>query len=149
MSREEAYRMSIYYALENIVVNYNGEPFQVPVYDSKLESEANIYVILASQTAIWNGNFVQKQWQCMIEIEIYHHQQDSATFKLVDEVSEIIENKILAATPMQSLILQPAEWQIMNTYLSSVNALKLRGYQSNAGTLINKTLQFTSQLLKL
>lgn len=149
MSRDKIYRDAIYQVLQGITVDYNGVLVSVPVFDRKMEDDSNLYIILSSQTAIWDGNFTQKAWQCMLEIEVFHHQQDSATFDITDDVSEIIENRIFAATPMSNNFAQVAGWQIINTYLSSSNSLKLAGYQSNAGTLINKTLQITSKIIKL
>jgi hypothetical protein len=154
MNREKAYRQSVYETIgdlspgstvRTIPVNIPDVGIiQVPVYDSKLESDELLYVILASQTATDIGNYVLFQWLSGIDIEIYHLQQNSATFDIVDAVAEEIEQRILHSA---GLAAQPG-WDISCTYLNGASNLKMRSYKSEAGIEIVKTLNFNSTLIK-
>lgn len=147
MNREKAYRQSILDALAGMQVDYGEGLVDVPVFDNKLEDTSNIYVLIEAQTAQNDSNFVQPVWRCMLEISIYHVQQNSATADVVDAVSEEIENR-LSNKPWQGLIISPAEWTITNTVLASVNSFKYASYADSAGTVVQKILQFNSQLIK-
>lgn len=149
MSRDLQYRKAVKQAIEGVVVNVNGFDITVPIYDSKMESDEPIYAILTNQSAIWDGNFHQKQWQCMIEIEVYHRQQDSATYDYIDVVGNEFEERLLAdRVGLPSGLLYTSGWEMVNMFLSSANNIKLKEYQGGAGNIALKIMQFTSKILK-
>lgn len=149
MDRDQAYRYAINEAIKNIIVDIGFGPFTPPIYDSKLESNENIYVLYASQTSQWDGNFSQNRWDCNIDIEIHHRQQDSATFEGVDLVGEAIENSVLSTKPVASILNMPAGWKAETTILTSANSVKLGETQGGAGLEVIKILQFSSKIVKL
>jgi hypothetical protein len=149
MDREQAYRFAINEAIKNIQVDIGFGPFTPPIYDSKLEADDNLYVIYASQTAQWAGNFSQKRWDCNIDIEIYHRQQNSATFEAVDLVGEAIENSVMGEKPVASILSAPPGWQIETTILTSANSVKLQEEQGGAALMVIKILQFSSKIVKI
>jgi hypothetical protein len=150
MDRDQAYRFAIHEAIKNIQVDIGFGIFTPPIYDSKLESDDNLYVLYASQTSQWDGNYAQNRWICNIDIEIHHRQQDSATFDGVDLVGEAVEGSILnSSKPVASVLVAPPGWQIETTILTSSNSIKLGMTQGGAGLEVLKILQFSSKILKL
>lgn len=148
MNRDKAYRTAVMAALENLSIDLGDGPISVPVYDSKLETNDQLYVLVESQTAQADHNYALLMWRCTIELSIYHVQQNSATLDVVDMVSDEIENRLLVAPGVGNLAAQTG-WQVDGMYLASSNSLKMSGYKSEAGTLVNKILQFSSQTIKL
>jgi len=151
MNREKAHRQAVLDVLLNLTVNIDlGSGVQsvvIPVYDNKLESDENIYVLLEAQTAQNESAFPVLIWRGIIEVSIYHTQQDSATFDIIDAIGEEVENKIINAPGISNFAPQTG-WQISNTYLNSVNSLKYQEYKDGGGTVVQKIMQFSSQLIK-
>lgn len=147
MNREKAYRQAVYDVLQNIAVDVNGLLTNVPVYDNKLEGDVDLYVLFEAQTAQNESAYPLQIWRSVIEVSIYHTQQDSATFSIVDDITEIIEDRILQSHNINKFATQTG-WQIDNTYLTSVNALKYESFKDGAGTVVQKILQISSQLIK-
>lgn len=147
MNREKAFRKSVYDALQNIQITVDGSIVDVPVYDQKLESDDLIYIIIDSQSAVWIGDFVARKWNCSVDIEIKHKQQDSAVFDIVDDVGEEIENRLITTVPALTGIIAQPGWRMMNNVISSVSNLKLQETQSS-GFVSSKLIVFSSQLIK-
>lgn len=153
MSREKAIRLGVYAALNSINITVDNESFAVPVYDSKVENDdsitSNMYIILADQFSTnqqtMSGNFFKSN----ITIEIYHKQQESATFDYVDEIGEVIENRIILSNDRDLLgITQSDGWKISGGYLNSSSNVKLQMFQGGAGVITNKTMLFTFTIIK-
>ena len=149
MDRDQVYRYAVNEAIKNIQVDIGFGPFTPPIYDSKMESNDNIYVIFASQTSQWDGNYSQNRWDCNIDLEIHHRQQESATFDAVDLVGEAIENSILGVKPVASNLVAQPGWKIETTILTSANSVKLGEIQGGSGLEVIKILQFSSKIVKL
>lgn len=148
MNRETAVRKAFYEAIKTLAIVIPGDnTYAVPVYDSKTESNESFYVIIATQTAQWDGDFVLYKWRANIDIEIYHLQQESATFDIVDLISDEIEKIVLNTMyPTGSGVVQQAGWDIHNVFLQSANSFKMKGVQS--GTEMQKVLTFSSIIIK-
>jgi hypothetical protein len=148
MNRDAAYRYMVYSLLQAIQIDPGTGLIDIPVFDEKLEDDALIYVILDSQTAVNASNFVNHCWNCTIDIQISHKQQNSATFEIVDQVSQEIESRLLNATPSKNNFPAVTGWNVFNTILNSSSNLKLQSTQDSGFESI-KILQFSSQLVKI
>lgn len=153
MNREKALRKGVYEALfENLVlVGYTGplENYVVPVYDSKLETPDEVYCLITTQFSIYDGNFTKYSWRATIELEIFHMQQNSATNDVVDDIGEAIEAIIIPTQkPTGNGIIQQPGWLITNVQCDSVTNLKMRMFQDNAATVVSKTIQFKTTIIK-
>jgi hypothetical protein len=145
VNRDKAIRYAFYQAIQ--ALNVNGA--DIPVYDAKVESNEGLYVIMSTQFATRTGNLKLYMWRASIDIEIYHNQQNSATNDLVDDVGEAIENIISPfPDPIGSGIVQQNGWDITDVYLNTSTNVKLASYMDNAGTTVNKTLQFNCTIIK-
>jgi hypothetical protein len=148
MNREKAYRQAVYEILTGISIDLGYGSIPIPIYDNKLESDEDIYILLEAQTAQNESAFPLYVWRCTLELSIYHTQQNSATFDAVDMVCEIIEDRVTTSPGANNFGLQSG-WQISNTYLQSSNSLKYQDYKESAGTVVQKIIQLSSQLIKL
>jgi hypothetical protein len=148
MNREKAVREGFYQRLESMTVDLPGEgPFAVPVYSNKNESDENIYVLLANQFGQNRSDLAVYRWKENITIEIYHVQQNSANYDIVDIISEKIESLILPEQPIygnaETLLVQQEGWQFNNVQLESVNSYPLSFGQGTAQTVVFKQLVFS------
>lgn len=151
MNREKAIRKGICDLLNGVLYTDLGDgSFNVPVYDSKIESTENVYVIISNQFSIYDGDFTRYRWKSTIEIDIFHTQQNSATNDIVDDICEQIESLLLnSSTPIGSGIIQQDGWKITNVTLSSVSNIRIKQYQGEAGIIANKNLQFNFIISKI
>jgi len=122
----ESNKNSIFQALTGLVVN--GNP--VPVYDSKLESPEDLYVIISTVFSVRTGNLSIYQYKATLVVEIFHQQQNSATNDLVDDVGEAIENIIMPDnTPVPGTASLPDQpgWLLIEPYVSSASNVCITG----------------------
>lgn len=147
MNRETAVREGFYQTLKNLSVTIpNVGPISVPVYSNKNESDEEMYVLITGQFAQNRSNLTCYQWKGVITLEIYHLQQNSATYDYVDIIGDKIEELILPASPLynnQDGLTAQAGWQFSCVELRDVNSMALTLGQSGAQTTVLKQLQFS------
>lgn len=145
MQREKAIRYSFMEALQNLTV----DGIAIPVYDSKDESNEQVYVILSTQFSQRTGNLSILQWKCTMDIEIYHNQQNSATNDIVDNIAEAIE-AIIEPNPVPVNFSLPPQtgWIFADVYCSTTSNIKMANYKNESGVTVNKTLQFSLTVIK-
>jgi|SRR6478752_1936627 len=151
MNREQAVRNGFYEVLKGMSVNIPGEgPVTVPVFSNKDESEETLYAIITSQFAQNRSNLARECWKCNIEIEIYHVQQNSATYDYVDLVSDKIEQLINPlGLPNGSSLPPQSGWQLNVVQLESVNSMTMRIGQAKARLTVAKMLQYSLIITKI
>lgn len=149
MNREKAYRTAIDMVLQNLSVNINGTPVVVPVYDSKLESNSDLYVIYGAQISQRDGTLHCRRWRTTMELEICHRQQESATMDWVDDVSEEIENRVFTTLPDTDTFTAVPGWLIQLTNLETAQTFKMREVQGGSGLIVIKLLQISSLITKI
>jgi hypothetical protein len=141
MNREKVIRQA-YYNVLNGNLSYNS--INVPIYDEKVESNEDVYVLMVAQDAVDTGDFHRQSWISTITFDIVSKQYASVSKDIVDAVSEQIEN-IVKPTASAIGLEQQAGWQITNVRLSQVN-------YSEPGVddmiTIFKTITFTQTISK-
>src|ERR1044072_7256894 len=134
MNREQAIRTSFFETLDGMSVNIPGAGLvTVPVFSNKDESEEPLYVLITSQFAQNRSNLARESWKCNIEIEIYHTQQNSATYDYVDLVSDKIENLINpTGQPNDAALPDKNGWRYNAVQLESANSMTMTLGQAKA-----------------
>lgn len=149
MNRETAIRQGFFEALQSVSIIIPGEgPLAVPVYSNKNESDETLYALITSQFAQNRSDMAVYRWKSTLEIEIYHVQQNSATFDYVDLVSDKIEEIVLPPITGNGLVPQTG-WQFHALQLESVNSMQLRIGQNKARITVLKSLQFSLIISKI
>ncbi len=153
MNREQAIRNGFYETLKNMEVTLpEGGLFSVPVYSNKNESDEELYVLITSQFGQNRSTLTNYMWKCTLSIEIFHTQQNSATFDYVDTVAEKIEQLILPPEPVyqnrDGLTDQPG-WRFSCVELRDTNSMALTLGQNKAATVVTKQLQFSLTISKI
>lgn len=144
MNREQAVRNGFFQTLEGMSVNIPGVgSVTVPVFSNKDESDQELYVLITSQFAQNRSDMAVKRWKCNIELEIYHTQQNSATYDYVDIVSDRIEQLTMPGNPNESGLTAQTGWRFNNLQLESVNSMTMRMGQAKARLTVAKMLQFS------
>jgi hypothetical protein len=140
MNREKAIRKYFFDLISNSLVQ-PGNANIIPVYDEKADSNVNIYVLLETQRANDDRDFIKKRWNATIEINIIHKQDDSYTKDIVDDICEQIEALIPYETTINN------EWQITNNRLDSVDYGNLK--ISETQTICMKILTYSFKTTKI
>lgn len=153
MNREKAVREGFYQSLKNMQVTIPEVGlFPVPVYSNKNESDEEMYVLITGQFGQNRSNLTCYQWKEVVTIEIYHTQQNSATYDYVDIISDKIEELILPAIPLYNnpdgLTAQQG-WQFSCVELRDINSMALMLGQNGAQTTVLKQLQFSLIISKI
>lgn len=153
MNREKAVREGFYQTLKNMQVNIPDVGlFNVPVYSNKNESDEEMYVLITGQFAQNRSSMTSYHWRETITLEIYHNQQNSATYDYVDIIGDEIERLILPAIPLYNnpdgLTPQPG-WQFSALELRDVNSMALTLGQNKAACTVLKQLQFSLTISKI
>lgn len=153
MDREKAIREGFYQTIKNMTVTLpDGTLFTVPVYSNKNESDEELYVLITSQFGQNRSPLTGYIWKCTISIEIYHTQQNSATYDYVDIVGSKIEELILPNEPVYNnpdkLTAQPG-WRFSCVELRDTNSMALKLAQNSAATIVTKQLQFSLTISKI
>jgi hypothetical protein len=152
MNREKAIREGFYQTLKNMTVTIPDVGlFTVPVYSNKNESDEELYVLITNQFSQNRSNLALSQWKGTIAIEIYHTQQNSATYDYVDIVSSKIEELILPAEPVYNNpdgLTPQVGWEFRAVELRDVNSMALTLGQAGAQTVVLKQLQFSLIITK-
>jgi hypothetical protein len=153
MNREKAIREGFYQTLKNMSVTLPELGlFLVPVYSNKNESNEEMYVLITSQFGQNRSNLTSYQWKEVVTLEIYHTQQNSATYDFVDIISDEIERLILPEIPLygnpDGLTPQPG-WQFSCVELRDINSMALTLGQNRAQTTVLKQLQFSLIISKI
>jgi homoaconitase/3-isopropylmalate dehydratase large subunit len=152
MNREKAIRSVFYQALTNanMQITIDDIVYQVPVYDSKMETDDQIYVVISNQFSIRNATLQAKQWRSTIEIDIYQSQQNSATNDFIDDIGELIEGVITPGNREGiSGLPDVSGWLITNVFVNSVSNIRLKNFKDNAAVVVNKNIQFQLLITKL
>lgn len=147
MNREKAIREGFYQSLKNMTITLpGGGLFFVPVYSNKNESDEEMYVLITAQFAQNRSSLTNYQWKATITLEIYHTQQNSATYDYADIISDKIEELILPVAPLynnQDGLTPQTGWQFSCVELRDVNSMALTLSQNRAQTTVLKQLQFS------
>jgi hypothetical protein len=152
MNREQAVRTGFYEALKGLLlITVSGNSINVPIYDAKLESADDIYVLLTNQAATYTGDMHRFRWRCSQTIEIVHNQTDSAVKDVLDLVSDKIEDIILFAPtgkPGGNGLIQQVGWTMQNVVLNSVNCLALEVPGQGSDIYMQKIIEFNLDIMK-
>lgn len=153
MNREKAIREGFYQTLKNMTVTLPEVGlFPVPVYSNKNESDEEMYVLLTGQFGQNRSNLTGYHWKEVITLEIYHTQQNSATYDFVDIISDKIEELILPAVPLYlnpDGLTRQEGWKFDCVELRDVNSMALTLGQNRAQTTVLKQLQFSLIISKI
>lgn len=114
---EKYYREAVYAALNGI--QYNGSP--VPVFSGYAETEENLYIVLEGITS--NPDLRNKQKHitaATLVIEVVHTQERAISYKVVDEVGELLLAELIG-TPNQALFTLDTDFKALNPEVVSTN----------------------------
>lgn len=152
MNREQVIRTAVYEAIKGqLQITVAGNNIDVPVYDSKLESNDQVYVLLTNQAATYTGDLHRFRWRCSVTVEIVHRQTDSAVKDVLDLVSDKIEDIILFAPtgrPGGNGLIQQQGWTMHNVVLNTVNSLIMELPGNGADIYMQKILEFNLDIMK-
>lgn len=154
MNRETAIREGFYQTLNGMTVALPGEsPFVVPVYSNKNESDELLYVLITSQFGQNRSDMAVYRWKANLTIEIYHTQQNSANYDLVDIISEKIEELVLPNQPIyggpDNHLTPQLGWAFQALQLESSQSYPLSFGQNRAETVVYKQLVFSLIISKI
>lgn len=143
-NREKSIRDAVFQAL-NGNLSYNSD--EVFVYDSKLEGEDDLYVLITDQTAQYSGNFAEHAWDCSIILQIVSRTADTISRDIIDEVSKQIEDIIIESLPTLNGLVTQLGWQIINNSLGNVTYTNFT--MTDTQSAITKLLTFNQKVVKL
>jgi hypothetical protein len=149
MNRDRILRLAYFNAL-NGQLTYNSAA--VPISDSKLESDASVYVIIGAQTAS-NTEFSDYNkycWTTSISLEIHSVHQDSVSKDIVDEVGEQIEAIIIGDSQEdENGLVVESGWSITGVTLTTSYPNTTYLKHSDGSNYVTKLLTFSQTIEKI
>lgn len=139
---QKGLRLSIHTALNG---NLSYDSTNVPVWDEKLESSVDKYVILSTQVGVPENSqqtFVRK---ASILIDIVDKQDNTVSKDAVDDISDQILDIIFPTTQAIGLT-PPAGFQYLNAQLSDEHHLTLN--ISNTKSINRKLLTISADIIQ-
>lgn len=146
MNRERAIRLAYFQAL-NGNLSYNS--LNIPISDSKLESNSDVYVVLGNQTTVSEPvNYHEYFYASDITLTIYCLFNNSVSKDVMDNVAEQIENIVLTDTPKTNGLIQQTGWDISGVHLRQTSYQSDEFISDGYNNILTKTLNFSQTVNK-
>lgn len=128
---------SAFFSVIHNLITYNGS--YVPVVDdiSTLDDDANLYIILSSQTAVETSNFTHFVHDCTITIDIVHKTMYAVTKDVVDNIAQQILDRVYSGVTDNTLY--DSQLQYVNLRKENDNYLTI---ELSSGAIVRRILVF-------